>query len=137
MNLIKSKYSIKDIEAFRMAEVERIGGEKNIKLVRIIENIITGTMLLLLCLFFAWAFSRLFGHREGSFVPTIVTIISTLAILVGVFLVISIFLIGRTGDFGLFRITIKILKAKNISLSPIMSTCFDRIQKDHKTLEER
>lgn len=136
MNLVKSKYSTKDIEAFRMAEAERIGGEKNVKLVRIIENVITGTMLFLLCLSFGLAFSRLFGHREDSFVPTIATIISTLAILVGIFLVIDIFLIGRTGDFGLFRITIKILKAKNISLSPIMPTRFDHIQKEHKTLEE-
>lgn len=124
MNIIPSVYKMSELENFKQKEIERIG-EKNIKTVRFIEKVIS-------------IFSIL------PVLPLLGIMVLFQNNIIGFFLSIIYMFIWFKGStyltdidcsrFKVYKLTLKIIKKKGISFSPIETKFFEGIYKEYKNL---
>ena len=126
MNITPSIYSSFEVETFRNNELKRIG-EKNIKKVKIIEFFYDMIGFIAFIPFIAFFY---FFHNNilGFFISIFYLII--------LFKFIPFLTKIDESNFRLYKNTIKLMKKKNIPVSPIETIYFESIYKEHKVLCE-
>lgn len=123
MNIIPSAYTSKEFEKFRKKEIEKVG-EKNIKFIHIFEKVVDTIGLLSFLPILAIMF--LIQNMIANFLIGI--------ILIGLWALL-VFKILEFEKYNLYKITSKLIKKKNITMSPILSEkYFNTLYEEHKTL---